>query len=167
MRIVRIAVLQVLLFGLVWAETGWQNVELSQVRAAFPGAPARQQSSQSTLVGSVVIVNCAFQGEGYRLTLNSAQLPSAVFLVQGRDAIYDAASEEILKENPGAEKVDKKSMVSLGRPACQLDFRAPSGLQGRARFVLISNTLYTAEATWKGENEPASVGRFFDSLTVR
>jgi hypothetical protein len=152
--------------GAAWGQLAWESMQMSQVKVSFPETPRYKMSSESTPVGPITSQNYIYAGQNYTLTANSAKLPSMVLSFRGAEALYGEAAKALLKEHGGAQQLSYQPLTLLGYPAAELRFRSKSGEEGRARFVLLHETLYTTQATWTG-SPPALVDKFFDSMKLK
>ena len=148
----------------VWAESvAWQSIPVSEVQVSFPDMPRYKLCSESSPVGPITSQNYSYSGDKLSLVANSSKLPSLVLTFRSPEALYEDAASALLKEHKGAQKLSMKSIQVMSQPAAELHFRTTEGEEGRARFVLVKDVLYTTQATWKGAAPPA-VDRFLASM---
>lgn len=148
------------------ADLAWQNMQMSEVKVSFPATPRYKMSSEATPVGPVMSQNYTYNGKDMALVANSSKLPSIVLTFRSAEALYEEAAKALLREHPGAQRLSMQPLQVLGHSAAELRFRVPSGEEGRARFVLVNDVLYTTQATWKGPT-PQAVERFLGSMTMK
>lgn len=150
-----------------FAETvAWQNVPVSEVQVSFPDMPRYKLCSESSPVGPITSQNYSYSSDKVALVANSSKLPSMVLTFRSAEALYEDAADALLREHAGAQKLSMKPLQIMGQPAAELHFRTAGGEEGRARFVLVKDVLYTTQATWKG-NTPAAVDRFLASMKAK
>ena len=166
-RLVRVLLVLAITATAAFAQLSWPEKQLSALHVSFPGIPKFSMGSQSTPVGAVTTESYEFKGEGFSVAANAAKLPSAVLTFRSAEALYRDAAKALLEENEGSKQFEMSKLILFGLPAAELFFSNPTGEHGRARFVLVDETLYTIEATWKTQEAPPAISRFFAVATLR
>lgn len=142
------------------------DLSLNPVKVSFPEKPKMKLSSESSPVGPIMSQNYELQGKDYNLVLSSTKLPSIALSFRGADDLYKEASEALLKEHKGATQTSFAPATIGGKSGAEMQFKGANGDQGRARFVLVGESLIVAEATWKDQAAAAEANRFFESMKI-
>lgn len=145
--------------------TAQHDLNLNPVKVSFPEKPRLKLSSETSPVGPIVSQNYELKGKDYNLVLSSTRLPSMALSFRGADDLYKEASEALLKEHKGARQLSYAPATVAGKSGAEMQFENANGDKGRARFVLVGESLIVAEATWK-DPAAAEANRFFESMKI-
>lgn len=161
---VRVFVVTLLLATLAFAD-GWKDCKLSSGRVDFPEKPGYRLSTDASPVGTLTTHNWEYRSLDVSLTANTVKLPNVALIFAGPQEIYADAARALVQD-AGASQLGYQELTIGGLPAAQVTYRMADGGTGRARFVLVNDTLLTTVATWRG-SEPQQVDRFLGSLATR
>ncbi len=162
----RVFVVTLLLATFAMADDAWTECKVSQGKVSFPSTPSYKLSTDKSPVGTLTTHNWEYNSQGLHLVANTVKLPSVALIFAGPEDIYQDAADALVQDARAKQLSYEKVQIS-GHDGAQVTYQFSDGSYGRARFVLVDDTLLTTVATWPGSGTPQQVDKFFASLATK
>jgi len=154
------------------SDSNWKIFALDDqgLSVSMPGTPKKKEINSKSFVGDITTHEFYVDDNPDTYSVEFTDLPGFAVLFSGSDVIYDHAKGALLKVT--LSKVISFADVTLnGVKGKKLVYDTPTKphhpeMQGEARFFLVDDRLYTADAVVKMSGGNEKLARFFSSLKI-
>jgi hypothetical protein len=136
-------------------------------RAAFPGEPRFDETSERTLLGRLRSQGWEVEDAELRLRVERHEVPALAHALLGDEGLL-ARAEAGLLEDLGAREVEAGPLALGGRAGRRLRYEPGDrpGLREEARLFLAERGLYVVFARGTGPAAQAEAARFLESVEI-
>ena len=151
-----------------WKEFTLNDKNLS---ISMPGAPKSKEEHSSSFIGDIVTHEYYVEDGLDSYSVEVTDLPGFAVSFSGDETIYEHAKGALLK-NTLSKSIAFTDITLNGVHGKKLVYDTPTKpghpeMQGEARFFMVANRLYTADAVVEMSKGSDKLTRFFSSLEVK
>ena len=151
----------------------WKKLDLETqgLSVLMPGTPKMKEIHTKSFIGDITTHEYSVEDGRDSYSVEYTNLPGFAVAFSGSDVIYDHAKGALLKTT--LSKTISFSDITLnGVKGKRLVYDTPTKpghpeMQGEARFFLVDDRLYSADAVVEMQGGDKKIERFFSSFSIR
>ena len=155
------------------SKPAWKKFELSDRRLSvlMPGTPETKDIHYKSFIGDITTHQYSVTSGRDSYLVDFADLPGFAVAFAGKKSIYDHAKGALLKVTL-SKSISFSDITLNGIKGKKLVYDTPSKpghpeMQGEARFFLVGDRLYSADAVVEMDGGDEKLRHFFSSLEIR
>ena len=151
-----------------WKEFTLESRGLSVL---MPGTPKRKEIHDKTFIGEITTDEYYVEDARDSYSVELTDLPGFAVTFSGSDEIYEHAKGALLKSTL-SKSISFSDVTLNGVKGKRLVYDTPTKpahpeMQGEARFFLVGDRLYIADAVVEMDGGDKKLNRFFSSLEIK
>jgi len=151
----------------------WDKLALNSVGLSvlMPGTAAKKEIHTESFIGDITTEEYYVKNHRDTYSVETTDLPGFAVDFSGSDGIYDHAKGALLKKT-FSKTISFTDIVLNGTKGKSLVYDTPTKpnhpeMQGEARFFLIDDRLYVADAVVEMDGAKEKLDRFFSSFQIK
>jgi hypothetical protein len=151
----------------------WNKLELEStgLSVLMPGTVIKKEIHTASFIGDVVTEEYYVNDGRDSYSVETTDLPGFAVVFSGSDGIFDHAKGALLSDT-FSKAISFTDVVLNGANGKALVYDTPSKpdhpeMHGEARFFLIDDRLYVADAVVEMDGAKQKLDRFFSSLAIK
>lgn len=158
--------------GIASSSPAWEkfNLESQGLSVLMPGAPKTKELLEKSFIGDITTHEYYVDDDRDSYSVEITDLPGFAVTFSGSKTIYEHAKGALLKTTL-SKSISFSDVTLDGVKGKRLVYDTPTKpdhpeMQGEARFFLLGDRLYSADAVVEMDGGAKKLDRFFSSLDI-